>query len=298
MKTFPGKLLLFGEYTVLLGGRALAVPLPKYAGCWGFGTPSDEHHLRPFLDFLKHQQRQDLLAARLDLDRFEQELKSGLYFDSSIPIGYGLGSSGALCAAVYDRYALEPVDAKDEEQQGELRQQLAQLEGFFHGSSSGADPLICYLQQPLLLARGKAKRVHPRIPKTPSHSFFLLDTHLPRRTAPLVDRFRACCERPAFRQMAEQSWAPLSEHATQQYIRGERAALAETIGVLSALQLEHLQPWIPEAVMPFWREGLETGQYSMKLCGAGGGGFLLGYGKSGVTAQLALEHPVVALDKT
>lgn len=298
MKTFPSKLLLFGEYTVLLGGRALAIPLPKYAGHWGFGTPGDEHRLRPFLDFLKHQQQQGLLAARLDLSRFEEELESGLYFDSSIPVGYGLGSSGALCAGVYARYALEPVDVKDEEQQGELRQQLAQLEGFFHGSSSGTDPLICYLQQPLLLARGKAKRVRPQVPKTPSHAFFLLDTRQPRRTAPLVDRFRAYCEQPAFRQMAEQSWGKISERAIQQYIQGERAALASTMKALSSVQWEHLQPWIPEAVRPFWREGLETAQYSMKLCGAGGGGFLLGYGTAGITAKLAREYPVVALDKT
>jgi mevalonate kinase len=28
-----------------------------------------------------------------------------MYFDSSIPQGYGVGSSGALVAAIYDKYA-------------------------------------------------------------------------------------------------------------------------------------------------------------------------------------------------
>lgn len=298
MKTFPGKLLLFGEYTVLLGGRALAVPLTKYAGRWAFGTPRPEHSLWPFLRFLRQQEGKGPASAPLDLSRFEEELESGLYFDSNIPAGYGLGSSGALCAAVYDRFALQRLEATDLKQQNELRQQLAQLEGFFHGSSSGTDPLICYLQRPLLLAKGAARPVVPQLPAVPSHAFFLLDTQQPRRTAPLVERFHSQCEQPAFRQMAEQSWAPLSERATQQYIRGERAALAKTMGALSLLQWEHLQPWIPEAVRPFWRKGLETGQYSTKLCGAGGGGFLLGYGKADLTAQLAREHPVVTLDKT
>ena len=34
---------------------------------------------------------------------------SGMYFDSSIPQGYGVGSSGALVAAIYDKYAHEKI---------------------------------------------------------------------------------------------------------------------------------------------------------------------------------------------
>ena len=33
----------------------------------------------------------------------------GLYFESTIPQGFGIGSSGALCAAIYDRYSKNPV---------------------------------------------------------------------------------------------------------------------------------------------------------------------------------------------
>ena len=32
-----------------------------------------------------------------------------MYFDSSIPEGYGVGSSGALVAAVYDYYANDKI---------------------------------------------------------------------------------------------------------------------------------------------------------------------------------------------
>jgi mevalonate kinase len=32
-----------------------------------------------------------------------------MYFDSSIPQGYGVGSSGALVAAIYDRYAQDKI---------------------------------------------------------------------------------------------------------------------------------------------------------------------------------------------
>ena len=36
-------------------------------------------------------------------------ISDGMYFDSSIPRGYGVGSSGALVAAIYDRYSLDKV---------------------------------------------------------------------------------------------------------------------------------------------------------------------------------------------
>ena len=38
-----------------------------------------------------------------------ESIKSGLYFESSIPIGYGIGSSGALVAALYEKYCSEKV---------------------------------------------------------------------------------------------------------------------------------------------------------------------------------------------
>ena len=296
MKTFPGKLLLFGEYTVLLGGQALAIPLPKYAGHWAFSKPAAGRPLWPFFHFLR--QEQSRLSVSLDLDLLSKELAAGLHFNSSIPAGYGLGSSGALCAALYYRYAEERIGVEDATQQDELRRQLAGLEGFFHGNSSGADPLICYLQQPLLLVKGKAERVRPKPSERGTYTFFLLDTRKLRRTAPLVERFRAYCEQKPFRQMAEQLWAPLSERATRQYLQGEASALRATMAELSAVQFEYLKPWIPEAVRPFWRKGLDSGQYSMKLCGAGGGGFLLGYGRKDI-AQLIEDDPqLIALDKT
>jgi mevalonate kinase len=36
---------------------------------------------------------------------------------------------------------------------------------------------------------------------------------------------------------------------------------------------------IPEDYRPLWQKGLETGDFSLKLCGSGGGGFILGFGR-------------------
>ena len=34
---------------------------------------------------------------------------------------------------------------------------------------------------------------------------------------------------------------------------------------------------IPDTVLGIWQQGLDGGQYTMKLCGSGGGGYLLVY---------------------
>ena len=44
------------------------------------------------------------------LDELKRDIDKGMYFDSSIPQGYGVGSSGALVAAVYDKYANDKIN--------------------------------------------------------------------------------------------------------------------------------------------------------------------------------------------
>ena len=44
------------------------------------------------------------LIEWIDTDAFAQNLSKGLYFDANIPTGYGVGSSGALCAAILSKF--------------------------------------------------------------------------------------------------------------------------------------------------------------------------------------------------
>jgi shikimate kinase len=53
-----------------------------------------------------------------DIDAFETDIEKSLYFESSIPQGYGVGSSGALVAALFEKYvsaaiARDPKMPKD-----------------------------------------------------------------------------------------------------------------------------------------------------------------------------------------
>ena len=77
-----------------------------------------------------------------------------MHFDSSIPQGFGVGSSGAIVAAIYDNYSQDKI-ASDANMSNEefigLKKIFGTLESYYHGKSSGLDPLICYLNLPVLI---------------------------------------------------------------------------------------------------------------------------------------------------
>ena len=103
--SFSAKVMLFGEYSILLGSPALSVPFDYFSA--GLRIPSDNKDR----DFLKQQEsnrilrefydrslsKSGLFSDILDLEHLRDELDSGLYLDSTIPEKYGVGSSGAIC---------------------------------------------------------------------------------------------------------------------------------------------------------------------------------------------------------
>ncbi|TXB67918.1 mevalonate kinase family protein [Phaeodactylibacter luteus] len=271
----PGKLLLFGEHVILKGSQALATPLDRFYGLWSAeGSAEPAYQLMPFAAHLHHLSKTSGLLANLDTSRFCEEAASGLSFESNIPVGYGAGSSGALCAAVLKRYgAASGIKARG---LGPLRAMLAQMESFFHGESSGTDPLICYLEQTVLLEGAAVAVVAP--PKRESGLFFLIDTGISRSTAPWVRLFLERCGQAAFAAMAKEELIPATRAAIAAYLSKDTAGLLESIGQISALQWLYFRDFIPEAFQGLWEQGLSAqAGYRLKLCGAGGGGFILGY---------------------
>ena len=115
-----------------------------------------------------------------------------MFFDSNIPLGYGVGSSGALVAAIYDRYKLTEI-----EDAMKLKSFLAAMESYFHGSSSGVDPLQCFFGKPFVLSQQTTdNRQQPSFTILDSDfiseniHIFLIDTKIKSPTAPLVDYFK------------------------------------------------------------------------------------------------------------
>lgn len=238
-----------------------------------------------FAGHLERLQRQGGLLCDLDVAAFRDALVEGLVFESNIPTGYGAGSSGALTAAVFGEWAKDSSDWTtatghvSPKKILELKQALAQMESFFHGTSSGTDPLICFLQKPLLLGGHEGVKV-VSLPagQRPSDGtqLFLLDTGIERKATPLIAYFMKKMGEADFHARCQQHLLPAVDGAIRSFLAADAEKLFVEMQRISEFQLLFLEKLIPVAFRQIWQEGLSGGLFKLKICGAGGGGFLLG----------------------
>lgn len=263
-KKYPAKILLFGEYGILYGADALAIPSQELYTIWekqvNLGL---KNQLSDFLNYLK----QNHFHSILNLESFEDELENNLILSSNIPEGYGAGSSGVVTAAVYDRFAF-----KQESDLAELRNIFQKMENFFHNKSSGIDPLVSFLNQSVMIQN---KEIHLlNLSKTRRFIFELIDTHIPRSTQKYVAIFQEQMKQNQFHAFIMNSYLPLIQSCIESYLQ-EDAIFLENIFLLSEFQFRHFQFAIPEKIKQDWLKALQYKHCVYKLCGAGGGGFMI-----------------------
>ena len=152
---FYSKILLFGEYGIIEDSKGLSIPYNFFNGALKFSkveTKDSKKSNKILLQF--HKYLSGIPDIDLELNKFEKDLSKGIFFDSSIPQGYGVGSSGAIVAAVYDKYAKGKIKISENLNRNklvDLRNIFSKMESFFHGKSSGLDPLNSYLSIPILI---------------------------------------------------------------------------------------------------------------------------------------------------
>ena len=143
---FYSKILLFGEYGIIQDSKGLSIPYNFYNGALKKDeNPSESaiksnESLKKFVTYLEQLQAEQPELVTFNLEVLKQDVNSGMYFDSSIPQGYGVGSSGALVAAIYDKYANDKITVLENltrEKLLQLKTIFSQMETFFHGKSSG-----------------------------------------------------------------------------------------------------------------------------------------------------------------
>jgi mevalonate kinase len=276
-KKFYSKVILFGEYSMIHHSMGLVVPYPLFDGKLTFrrdNTTTIDPELKAFSLYLKQLIESNQLNIQFDITSFEFDISQGLFFDSTIPQGYGVGSSGALVAAVFDRYEQESHSNLDI---GKLKKTFAQMESHFHGASSGMDPLISYLNSPILIKNKNelGPVVLPKFPKGKG-GIFLLNTKRSRKTEPLVNLFLEKISNEKFNQICVQEFTPITNQCIDNFLKADIEALLANFKKLSEFQLEHLSPMIPKLYRDLWAQGIQSEDFSLKLCGAGGGGFLMG----------------------
>ncbi len=296
---FHSKILLFGEYSIILHSMGLAVPYHLFEGRLLIKHITDNSRriqqsnseLRAFCQYIKLRLQQNNLDVEFDVKSLEFDIAQGLFFQSNIPQGFGVGSSGALTASLYARYVytkpIVPSPRKhkelplpNNEDVLQLKKVFGQLESHFHGSSSGIDPLICYLDTPILI-KTKTEMQLPEMPKFTgtNGAVFLLNTGRPRKTEPLVNLFLEKCKQQEFADLCKNELMNYNDSCINAFLNNDMPKLFDNLKLLSAFQFTHLESMIPTLYREIWRKGLETDRYYLKLCGAGGGGFILGFVK-------------------
>jgi len=208
----------------------------------------------------------------IDHDDLMTDVEEGLWFRSEIPERYGMGSSGALCAAVYNEYRFSERNVNDLRQ---LQITLASMESFFHGTSSGIDPLCIYLHTPVFAKGTRNPTVWQPSGKSSYLKTFLLDTGIAGNTGDQVKIFREKMTSPGFLKNYQRTYIPTVNQIVDDSIKGRLSI--DSLRRLSEQQLTIFREAIPEKFLQYWMQGIETGRYALKLCGSGGGGYLLGF---------------------
>jgi len=292
---FYAKILLFGEYGIIKDSKGLSIPYNFYRGALKLNAPAtfeDSHDkLKLFCAHLKTISTDIVL---FNWERLESDLSQKMYFDSSIPQGYGVGSSGALVAAIYDQYALNKITVLEnltKDKLVQLKTVFAAMESFFHGKSSGLDPLNSYLSLPLLI--NSKNSIEPTgIPSQNPEgkgAVFLLDSGIVGETAPMVSIFMQNMEQESFRLMMKDQFIKYTDQCIEDFLHGNLRSLFTYTKKLSHLVLNNFKPMIPEKFHALWKRGLETNDYYLKLCGSGGGGYILGFTEDLDKAKVALK---------
>ena len=293
---FYAKILLFGEYGIIKDSKGLAIPYNAYRGALktsesllGKALESNQN-LGRFYKYLAALQT-DLVS--FNLVSFKKDVENGMYFDSSIPQGYGVGSSGALVASIYDKYAANKTTVLENLTRDKLlnlKAIFALMESFFHGKSSGLDPLNSYLSLPILI--NSKDHVEPAgIPsqKEGKGAVFLLDSEQVGETEPMVNIFMNKMKNEGFRKMLNEEFAIYTDACIDNFLHGNVSSLFGNVKKLSKLVLANFKPMIPSAFHKIWEQGIQTNDYYLKLCGSGGGGYILGFAQDYDKAKVSLK---------
>lgn len=297
---FYSKILLFGEYGIIKDSKGLAIPYNFYNGALKIeDNPSQKakdsnKKLASYVSYLTELDKDPDTLVNFDIKRLSQDVNSGMYFDSSIPQGYGVGSSGALVAAIYDKYAVEKITVLENltrEKLLKLKAIFGAMESFFHGKSSGLDPLNSYLSLPILI--NSSDNIEPAgIPSQETEgkgAVFLLDSGMTGETAPMVNIFMENMKQEGFRAMLKNQFVKHTDACVEDFLKGDVNSLFGNVKQLSKVVLNNFKPMIPAKFHDLWKKGLESNDYYLKLCGSGGGGYMLGFTEDIDKAKEALS---------
>lgn len=271
---YYSKVILFGEYSMIFDATALMIPLKRFSAQWQFpqsrnraASMASNQSLKRFSQYLSENEE---LSNLFDLQALRKDLDEGLFLASNVPSGYGLGSSGTLVAAVYDRYTIQKND-----DYLQLKTLFGKMECLFHGSSSGIDPLQCYLGQPFKITPEGVQILPDDFLKKSTH-ICLIDTKIKSNTKPLVNHFKAQRDNPEFLNRFQSKYVPCVTSCIDSMIEGDKELFFNSLKQLTRGQLEFLRPMVTDNTLDLFTTDYDF-NFGVKISGSGGGGYVLGF---------------------
>ena len=271
---YYSKVILFGEYSMIFDATALMIPLKRFSAQWQFpqsrnraSSLTSNHSLKQFCRYLSEN---EMLSNLFDLQNFKTDLEEGLFLASNVPSGYGLGSSGTLVTAVYDRYAMQKT-----EDYLQLKTLFGQMESHFHGSSSGIDPLQCYMGKPFKITPKGVELLSDDFLKKDVH-ICLIDTKIKSNTKPLVDHFKKQREDAEFLSRFQSEYVPCVTSCIDTMIQGDTNLFFKSLKQLTKGQLAFLRPMVTQNTVDLFTAEYDF-NFGVKISGSGGGGYVLGF---------------------
>ena len=289
LPTYPSKIMLVGEYGVVVGGDALTIPFTRFTARVRKADdipPGKEEeaglsrkYLADLFSFISAIPG-DRFHARPDLDFFSGHLDD-YWLEMNIPTGYGLGSSGAVSAAVYDMFFPDSATLDLPRQ----KEDLAAIESYFHGKSSGVDALTCHAGIALQFqSNGRILQVDFDPSSIPGgYRLFLLDSGERFDTGPLVEHFLQQMNNPGFANSIRNEYLALNQKLIEALLGIRKADPGLLVRAISDYQFTHFRKMIPDSALDLWINGQVSNEYYLKLNGSGGGYML------GITHETSME---------
>ena len=272
--SFNSKILLFGEYGIMHDSDALSIPYKRFNGFLTKSntlTEDQKKSNRNIESLYEYMIQEEYLGDIINSNKLKEEIDSGLYFESNIPIGSGLGSSGALVSSIISRYS--KVDLKSFSN-AELKKIMSLIESKFHGNSSGFDPAVSYFNKPMLYSNQKIKPID--IIAFKDFKVYIIDSQIESSTKKMIKTFEDKMIDSEFRLFFNNKFITNTNQCIDHLINTPEL-FRNSIKELSNDTFYNFNEMIPNNIKNKWKEGFKNDSYYMKLCGSGGGGFFLAY---------------------
>ena len=106
----------------------------------------------------------------------------------------------------------------------------------------------------------------------------------------MVGIFMEKMKHEGFRSMLKNQFIKHTDACVEDFLKGDVKSLFSNTKQLSKVVFNHFKPMIPKQFHSIWKKGIDTNDYYLKLCGSGGGGYILGFTEDLEAAKMSLEN--------